>query len=663
MVQKIEIEKIINLAKNFHKKNNLPEAKKLYKKILEIDSNHLESIFGLGSLYAQINEFDNAKYFLNQTIKIDPNHSKAYNNLGIVFNTIKEYKNAKDCYEKSIKINSNNEEAYNNLGLVLFELGELTESMQCYQKAIAINSNHKNAIKNISILFKKVSFDFSNIAEIKKLKNLFIFLYERNDIEHKDLFSNAIKILLTDASYLKLPQIIYRDKLLEIDIIKNLLNEKLFHLILQKSLISDLFLENLLNKIRFEILSSFVKKNNENLKENLDFITSLAQQCFLNEYCFFASNEEITWINKLLISLENKKEINELEITILGCYMPLINSKLIVNKILKHKTINTIFNDLVNMHIKEPLKEESLFSEIKSFETISNNISNKVREQYEENPFPRWRYTYSKTQYNSLVIINNQISPNTVKMNDKFNNPDILIAGCGTGKQIFIAQNYLNAKILAVDLSKKSLAYAKRKTQEAGINNVEFLHSDILNLNNLNTKFDIIECIGVLHHMEDPVEGLKILLNILKPHGFIKLGLYSDIARKDVEEIRQFIIKNNYKNTFKDIVNFRKRILEEKENKSIKKISNKLDFFSTSGIRDLLFHVQEHRFTLPQISKIIYDFDLEFLGFSDYDIKKKYSNLFLDDKKNIFLNNWHKFELENNDTFIRMYNFWIKKKS
>ena len=48
MVQKIEIEKIINLAKNFYKKNNLPEAKKLYKKILEIDSNHLESIFGLG---------------------------------------------------------------------------------------------------------------------------------------------------------------------------------------------------------------------------------------------------------------------------------------------------------------------------------------------------------------------------------------------------------------------------------------------------------------------------------------------------------------------------------------------------------------------------------------------------------------------------------------
>ena len=86
-----------------------------------------------------------------------------------------------------------------------------------------------------------------------------------------------------------------------------------------------------------------------------------------------------------------------------------------------------------------------------------------------------------------------------------------MIAGCGTGKQIFIAQSYLNAKIFAVDLSKKSLAYAKRKVEESKIDNVEFLHADILKLNNLDKKFDIIECVGVLHHMKYPLKGLKVL--------------------------------------------------------------------------------------------------------------------------------------------------------
>ena len=102
--------------------------------------------------------------------------------------------------------------------------------------------------------------------------------------------------------------------------------------------------------------------------------------------------------------------------------------------------------------------------------------------------------------------------------------------------------------------------------------------------------------------------------------------------------------------------------MREKENDLLKKIPQRLDFYSTSGIRDLLFHVKEHRFTLLQLSEIISKFSLEFLGFSDSDIKKKYSNFNSKDKKNILLQDWHKFELENQNVFLRMYNFWVKKK-
>ena len=110
------------------------------------------------------------------------------------------------------------------------------------------------------------------------------------------------------------------------------------------------------------------------------------------------------------------------------------------------------------------------------------------------------------------------------------NNPNVLVAGCGTGQHIaIIADKYLNSKILGIDLSLASLAYAKRKVEELGHKNVEFLHADILQLKNLKRKFNIIECVGTLHHMKDPLEGLKILQNLLEPHGFLKLGLYSKI--------------------------------------------------------------------------------------------------------------------------------------
>ena len=63
----------------------------------------------------------------------------------------------------------------------------------------------------------------------------------------------------------------------------------------------------------------------------------------------------------------------------------------------------------------------------------------------------------------------------------KAKKPEILIAGCGTGQHsLSIAAQFLDAKILAVDLSLSSLAYAKRKTAELGFDNIKYMHADIL---------------------------------------------------------------------------------------------------------------------------------------------------------------------------------------
>ena len=225
------------------------------------------------------------------------------------------------------------------------------------------------------------------------------------------------------------------------------------------------------------------------------------------------------------------------------------------------------------------------------------------------------------------------------------------------------ATRHQNANILAVDLSKSSLAYAKRKTEELGLKNIEYIHADILQLNKLNKKFDIIESSGVLHHMEDPIRGLKVLVDILKPHGFLKLGLYSKIARQHVVKARELIKEKNYKNTAKDIKNFRQDILNKRVDPLIQKVSTALDFYSTSMMRDLLFHVQEHCFTIPQISEILKDQNLEFLGFFNPTplIKKKYLKNFPEDEKNTSLENWHEFEKNNSQTFDGMYQFWVRK--
>ena len=238
---------------------------------------------------------------------------------------------------------------------------------------------------------------------------------------------------------------------------------------------------------------------------------------------------------------------------------------------------------------------------------------------------------------------------------------NILIAGCGTGQQLATHIFYNDSNILAVDLSLSSLALAKRKMNELNSKNVEFLHSDLLNLKKIKKKFNVIECVGVLHHLDDPESGLSVLLDLLEPEGYLKLGLYSDLARKHIVETRDFIKKYNFKNSINDIRNCREIIKNKTDNNFLVKLTNNYDFYTSSSFRDLILHVKEHRFTLPKISKLLQKYNLHFLGFTNASIKKDYSILYKDDKKHISLKNWHEFETKYPDIFQGMYQFWVKK--
>ena len=694
--KKLTIEEKFHFAVQNHKKNNLQSAENYYNEVLKINPNHFESNYLLGGLLTQTKRFNLAKSLFQKSIKIKtnsadahynlgvvlqelgdnhkaiisfekaieikPNYAKAYSNLGVILQELGDNQKAIRSFEKTIQIEPNFADTHYNLGVLLQQLQQYQKAISCYEKVIQIDPNHISTINRLSELIKTVRLNKLTKDNYASLKKLILFLYRKNNINHADIFYNAKLVLLAETNEIKIKEIVNsKSSLLQNKILQNLLKEELFLLMLQKSLIIDKFLEKLLTKIRNEILFNLINFDKKILKGYFDFIVSLAEQCLFNEYVYVQTKKEIYQVNKLKNKIENKKKINELEIAILGCYIPIHNSKKITNKLLNYSSKNNLFNDLITMQIKEPLKEIELANSIKSFNKITDTVSNKVREQYEEHPYPRWRYTYKNLHSSFLIRLNDEINPNKIEYSNKFVNPNILIAGCGTGQHTTTVERYQNAHILGVDLSLASLAYAKRKTEELEFKNIDFLHADILQLNNLNKKFDVIECGGTLHHMQDPLAGLKILLDLLEPHGFMKLGLYSEIARQNTVKARKLINRKKYKNTVEDIRSFRESIINEKQDPLLQKIFQSKDFYSTSMARDLMFHIQEHRFTLPEISKILKNLNLEFLGFANPFIKKNFSKLFVNDKKNISLNNWNQFEMKNPDTFYNMYQFWVRK--
>ena len=257
-----------------------------------------------------------------------------------------------------------------------------------------------------------------------------------------------------------------------------------------------------------------------------------------------------------------------------------------------------------------------------------------------------------------------QIYPNKIDLDKEFDSPNILLAGCGTGQHLMALTRYKGAKILAIDLSLSSIAYAKRKVEELNLKNIEFLQVDILELGKLKKKFDIIESAGTLHHMKDPKKGLENLLRLLKKNGLLRLGLYSKLARGEIIKFRNNLKTSNLSDKLDNIKKLREQIIQNDENDLKNRIILNKDFYSTSNLRDLLFHVHEYQFTIPEIIELTNLYDLDFLGFvfANKSIKYNYLKFFKNDVKNINLENWNKFEIDNPNIFISMYQFWVKKK-
>ena len=654
-----------NLGALFQDLGDFKKAVSSYEKAIEINPNYAETHNNLAFVQKKIGEYPKAIKSYQKAIEINPNNLDANKNLGEIFKELREYPKAIKFYEKAIEINPNNLDANNNLGEIFKELREYPKAINYFGKVIKLEINDTKAISNLYDIFSVFYFATMTEADHAVIKESLLHLFRKNNINHVSICKNAIATLPVPKNNEVQKILNSKYSILDNKTIQSLLKEELLLLVLKKTLIVDSSLEKILTKLREKILFLLNDSNKNILNNYFDFITALSEQSLLNEYIHFQSKGEIENINKLKNKIENSEEINEIEIALLGCYIPLKTSKIILNKLFKYKSKNILFNNLITTHIKEPLKEAELRSSIKSLGNISDTVSIKVKNQYEENPYPRWKYTNKSFHLNFLTWLNVEIKPNKVSENYKFDKPDVLIAGCGTGRHTIASERYLNSNILGIDLSLTSLVYAKRKILELGFKNIEFLHADILQLKELNKKFDVIESVGTLHHMRDPLEGLKVLTDILKPGGFLKLGLYSEIGRIHIARARELIKKENFKSTIEDIRVCRQVIFNKEEKDQLfKYITFSRDFYSTSTVRDLLFHVQEHRFKIPEISKILKNLDLEFLGFVLLDpaVNTEYSRIFPEDKKNISLDNWNQFEIKNPATFAGMYQFWVRKK-
>jgi 2-polyprenyl-3-methyl-5-hydroxy-6-metoxy-1,4-benzoquinol methylase len=661
----------------------------------------------LGNILKELGRLEDAEISYNKAIAIKPDLAEAHNNLGNALQELGRLEDAETSYNKAIAIKPDLAEAHSNLGNILKALGRLEDAEISYNKAIAIKPDLAEAHSNLGITLQELgrledAFNSANksikINPTVQAKNLFVTISKKLNIKTWDLSLSelviaallepwgrpadvmpfAMRLLSKDKEFAKIldqPN----DDINEAQLIESLLSsisEKEFdasalvQAMLTSTPIPDRQLEKVFTKLRTHLLkvaSSLLLKEGES-DDVAALYCSIAQQCFINEYVYFQTIDEIDSSqilrDQLKKALEEDQSIPSVWIIAVACYFPLYSIEG-AEKLLQKNYSNDIYTVLVQQ-IQEPLQELDLRKEIRSLTSIENQVSLRVQSQYEENPYPRWTRLpkdSSKKYLNSYI--QSKFPYASFQRLGEDRNLEILIAGCGTGQHsIGTSQIMKGAKILAVDLSMASLSYAKRKTAELDIESIEYAQADLLKLNSLGRTFDLIESSGVLHHLENPLNGWEVLLSLLRPSGLMKLGFYSELARRDIVKVRNLISSAGIGSSSHDIRGYRKHLLGLKNSKDYGFATISSDFFSTSACRDLLFHVQEHRMNLRTLDRFFKDHDLNFLGFEiDSSVIQAYKKRFSNDISATNLEQWHIFEEENPDTFFGMYQFYVQKKS
>ena len=112
---------------------------------------------------------------------------------------------------------------------------------------------------------------------------------------------------------------------------------------------------------------------------------------------------------------------------------------------------------------------------------------------------------------------------------------DILIAGCGTNQAAVFAFANPDAKVVAVDVSQPSLDHQQYLKDKHGLWNLDLRLLPIEELPTLGLDFDLVVSTGVLHHMADPLTGMKSVAACLRPDGVAGIMLYAKYGRLGVE--------------------------------------------------------------------------------------------------------------------------------
>lgn len=200
----------------------------------------------------------------------------------------------------------------------------------------------------------------------------------------------------------------------------------------------------------------------------------------------------------------------------------------------------------------------------------------------------------------------------------------ILDAGCGTG----VSTEYLvhlnpHAQVVGIDLSAGALDVAKERCKRSGANRVEFHHLSLYDVEQLPGEFDLINCVGVLHHLSDPIRGIQALAKKLAPGGLMHIFVYGELGRWEIQLMQKAIalLQGDKRGDYRDGVQVGRKLFSSlPENNRIVKYEKQrwaMENQRDECFADMYVHPQEIDYNIETLFELIDASGLEFINFSN----------------------------------------------
>lgn len=516
-----------------------------------------------------------------------------------------------------------------------------------------------------------------NAADFARAEQTLLFCLRQDHVAGDQLAQAGLRLLFNQQAAVLVERARSHDPdgrslwFLQQPTLRRLLLSPLLHAVLELVPLCNPAAERLLTATRHGLLLDISETRQlepEHWRFLLPLLNGMAVNGPMAEYAWVCQPAELAATERLIADLCARPIGASLDRTIpalllAAAYRPLAVWPQVAGLLEQHEETllaNGMSSAVLDWHRDRPREQTHHAAMIESRGRLRTETSIAVGQHYEANPYPRWSWLFKLPAMRWPFYLGHDLgyqpalSPPDVA--------DVLVAGCGTGKHpLHLAMMLSHCRIEAMDLSRASLAYTRMMAQRHGLlDRLALFRGDILDLPDLGRRYDLIESVGVIHHMADPAAGLMALKACLKPGSWLKLGLYSEAARWAVRDIRATYGQDHAMDDPAVLRGLRQRVMDEPSAASRYIARTSSDFYTLSGFRDLLFHRHEHRFTIPQIQSLLDKAGLRFMGFSHIDEqpRDRYRRMFPDDPRMVSLENWHRLEQQYPDTFWRLYNFW-----